>query len=65
MNDIPPNIPSFLLGREPRRPRSGRGAPEAAHRSIGPPPHRGPYAITDGVVTLVAEIDLDNSGYGI
>ena len=50
-------IPSFLLGRGPRIPRAGKGAPVGGRRNIGPPPWRGPHATLEGVVTLVEAVD--------
>ena len=51
------NIPAFLLRPEDPAPDSGRERTALRHRNTGPPPFRGPYATTDGVVTLVEVVD--------
>ena len=64
MSDSPLDIPSFLLGRAAIGGVQGE-ATKAGWKDIGPPPHRGPYATTHGLVTLVAVVDASRPGTGI
>ena len=64
MSDIPLDIPLFLMGRAAIGGVQGE-AMKAGWKDIGPPPHRGPYATSHGLVTLVAVVDASRSGTGI
>ncbi len=55
-------IPSFLLCREPVKPRPGKEEADDADWDIGPPPFKGPYATSEGVVTLVEAVDTSWPG---